>query len=160
MTHSEHDWRAEIRAHAPLACDLIDMSWECLDMPSWLGEIGEEPGLKKSLESWQGFIQMHRLAVVIEQASADAELLDSRAMTASLRGCPAEWRVPFDIFMQAAPKPIRDYLVYACCRLVAIERERRTGHPVWGGESPSGSPEVLNQLMFKWGPRFKRHRWT
>ena len=161
MPRSESEWRAEISAHVTLTCDLAELSLLYPDVSSWrVLIVEEEPDLKECLEDWEVFIQVHRLAVVIEQASMDGVLHDAATMASSLQGCPAEWRTPFDVFVQQALEPIRDYLVYACYCQVQIERERRTGEPAWAVGSPSGSPEVLSQLMFKWGPRFRRHRWT
>lgn len=77
-----------------------------------------------------------------------------------LAGCPAEWREPALHFMRTAPHEIVLYLACVSSVLVAIARERRTGCAEWKVEGESGSPEVLRSLMFKWGPRFQRHRWT
>lgn len=158
MPHSQSAWFEEIRAHVPQASDFAEVSSVWPDVSSWRAEVAHDPGLKECLKSWEGYIFEHRLAVVLEQASVDGVLAEARSVTTILQQCPDEWRLPFEVFAQMAPTSIRDYLVYACSCLVQIERKRRTGHAVWIGNLPSGSPEVLSQLMFKWGPRFRRYR--
>lgn len=119
----------------------------------------EEPDLKESLRSWEAYIREHQLAVPIEQATEEGVMARVEEMEHRLEGCPAEWRDPLTVFLQATPDEICAYLVYECYCLVQIERQRRTGCPEWRTEAASGSPEVLQELMFKWGPRFRRHRW-
>jgi hypothetical protein len=160
MPHSESAWRAELQAHNPQSCDHSELSLYVPDVSSWRVLIGEEPELKDCLETWESFIQANHIAVLIEQASDDGALADESEIASRLEGCPAEWTGPFDVFVRSAPDPVRDYLVHACYCLVQIERERRTGNRVWRSEAPSGSTEVLRELMFKWGARHHRHRWT
>lgn len=160
MAHPEPAWRAEIHAHAPQTCDFLELSGQVPDLSSWRAEIAQDPDLKECLEHWEAFIQANRIAVPIEQAMQEGALDSEEDIALRLQGCPSEWSAPLFEFFQQAPEAIRMYLGFACFCLVQIERQRRTGSPEWRTEAASGSPEVLRELMFKWGPRFSRHRWT
>lgn len=120
----------------------------------------DAPDLKECLERWEACIQANRLAVPIEQATEEGALGSEEEVALSLQGCSSEWRTPLFAFVQQAPEIIRVHLAFACFCLVQIERQRRTGNADWRTEAPSGSAEVLGELMFKWGPRFRRHRWS
>lgn len=160
MSHSESQWRAEIQAHAPRGCDLVALAEQVPDLEEWRFLIAEDPESRECLEMWEAHLRENALAVPLEQATEDGAVEDLRFVRERLRGCPAEFAAPVFAFLEEAPTEIRDYLVYRCHCLVPIERERRTGSAHWRSEAPSGSPEVLSELMFKWGPRFSRHRWT
>ena len=160
MSHSESQWRAEIQAHAPRGGDLLALAEQVPDLEEWRFLIVQDPDLKACLEFWETWVRENALAVPIEQATEDGAVEDLGSVRARLRGCPAEFAAPAFEFLEGAPTEIRDYLVYRCHCLVQIERERRTGSGYWRSEAPSGSPEVLRELMFKWGPRFRRHRWS
>lgn len=161
MPHPESAWRTEIRAHVPKTCDYSELSLQLQpELSSWRGQIGSEPAMSECLDKWEGYIQAHGLAVVIEQASDDGVLRPEGEIASHLAGCPREITDSFDVFMRTAPEPVRDFLVFVFHCLVGIERARRTGNPRWHSEAPPGSPEVLGELMFRWGARFRRHRWT
>jgi hypothetical protein len=161
MPHLESAWREEIKAHLPQGCDYLELQRRVPDLSEWRLALTEEREERECLERWEAFIQAHGIAVPIEQAiDEDMEFEDEAEHARRLAGCPAEWRDPTLAFLRHAPEDIRMYLVYACYFLVQIERERRTGDAEWRTQAPSGSPEVLRELMFKWGPRFHRHRWT
>lgn len=161
MPHTESAWRKEIQSHVPKGCDHVELHRQVPDLPEWRLDFTEDDERKECLEHWEAFIQARGIAVTIEQAlGEEMEFEDEAEHARNLAGCPVEWSEPTLEFLHDAPEDIRMYLAYACYCLVQIERERRTGHAQWRIEAPSGSPEVLRELMFKWGPRFTRHRWT
>jgi hypothetical protein len=161
MPHTESAWRKEIQSHVPQGRDYQELHRQVPDLSEWRLDLAEEPEDRECLERWEAFIRTHRIAVPIEQAiGEDMDLEDEEEHARGLAGCPAEWREPTLVFLQQAPQNIRMYLMCASYWLVHIERERRTGDAEWRIEAPSGSPEVLRELMFKWDPRFHRHRWT
>lgn len=160
MPHTEASWRAEIQAHAPQTCDFVELATAVPDLSSWRVEIAGEPGLRDCLETWEGFVQLNKLAVPIEQSTDDGVLASENEVEDRLAGCPADSRKSVGMFFAQCPEVIREYLAYSSYCLVQIERQRRTRCPEWRHEAASGSPEVLRELMFKWGPRFRRHRWT
>jgi hypothetical protein len=161
MPHPESSWRAEIEAHVPQGRDLAELRLRLPELSDWRADlISEGRETKEDLESWEAYIQENRIAVLIEHGTEDGTLDDEEAIASRLEGCPPELKEACMVFVQQAPEHIRDYLVHATYCLVQIVRERRTGSAEWRTEAASGSPEVLSELMFKWGPRFRRHRWS
>lgn len=157
MAHSEIAWRTEIAAHRPQTCDYQEVA--ASELGSFrLALVRDYP---RAVDAWEAYIQAHSLAVVIEQASDEGFMPEEDEQIASrLKGCPQDLIARFQRYRKGAPSRVREYLDYFCYWLVCTERLRRTGSPEWRAEAPSGSPEVLAELMFKWGPRFRRHRWT
>jgi hypothetical protein len=160
MPYPESAWRAEMDAHSPQAVDRIALARLEPELFEWRAMLCEEPGLGKSLRSWEAYVEAHRLAVALEQVTEDGDLDSEEEMARYLAGCPTETRAALTGFLQSAPAAVRDYLAATCYSLVRIARQRRTGRREWRIEASSGSPELLQELMFKWGPRFRRHRWT
>jgi hypothetical protein len=160
MPHPGSAWRTEIEAHVVQGRDRIELAAQCPELSEWRAMLMEEPELKECLRTWEAYIQEHNLAVPIEQATEEGVLASAADMGRRLDGCPGEWLISFAEFLQCPPEAVREFLAYTCYCLVQIERQRRTGRPEWCTEAASGSPEVLQDLMFKWGPRFRRHRWT
>lgn len=156
MSHSELAWKREIAACSPQTCDFAELAK--LDLSSWRVALREEA--RRSLESWEAYVQTHKIALLIEQTSDEGFVLDDTEVQSRLAGCPPSIRARFQTYQLRAPERVREYLAHVYFWLVQIERERRTGNPSWLTEAASGSPEVLRELMFKWGPRFQRHRWT
>jgi hypothetical protein len=160
MPHTARAWRAEIQAHLPQGSDLVELARLAPDVSEWRAMLAEDPDTRECLEWWEAFVQEKRLAVVLEQAMAQGDFPSERELAAQWLDCPAEWREPALLLARTAPSEIALYLAFASMVLVRIERGRRTGHAQWQVAAESGSPEVLQSLMFKWGPRFHRHRWT
>lgn len=160
MPHTALAWRAESQAHVPRSSDLFEFAQGAPDLSEWRAMLADDPDDKERLEQWEAFVQERRIAVPLEQAMEFGELPCERELAARLADCPAEWREPTLLFVRTAPADIALYLACVSLVLVGIERERRTGCAQWQVEAASGSPEMLQSLMFKWGPRFHRHRWT
>lgn len=160
MRHSASAWCAEIRAHAPTSSDYLELAQQVPVLSEWRVALAEDSATRKCLEHWEAFVQRTRIAVVLEQAMAGGELPSARDLADALAACPPEWLQPALTFVRTAPTDIALYLACVSMVLVGIERERRTGCAEWQLEASSGSPEMLQSLMFKWGPRFQRHRWT
>jgi len=160
MPHSAHEWHAEIQAHNPQSRDRIELAQWAPELPEWRAMLAEDPDERECLERWETFVHEKRIAVVLEQAMEQGDMPSERELAAQLADCPAEWREPALLFVRTAPGEIALYLACVSLVLVGIERKRRTGDAEWQVEAASGSPEMLQSLMFKWGPRFSRHRWT
>lgn len=158
MSHTEASWHAEISAHSPQVCDLTELAELGAELFARRSKLAKH--LKDDLEAWESKVKVHRLSVPLEQCCDEGMLLDEPVAIRRLEGCPEKARSLVIEFLQAAPEPIREYLAFFSYHLVQIERRRRTGSHDWRSEAPSGSPEVLKDLMFKWGARFRRHRWT
>ncbi|NML44500.1 hypothetical protein HHL11_12110 [Ramlibacter sp. G-1-2-2] len=158
MSHSALAWSAEVQAHVPQRRDLIELAWRAPDLSEWRATLANDPDAKECLQDWEAFIRERRIAVVLEQAMEEGDFPPGRELAAWLADCPAEWRDPALLFARSAPTDVAMYLACACRVLVGIERERRTGCAEWKVQAASGSPEMLQSLMFKWGPRFQRHR--
>ncbi len=158
MPHTEAAWRAELASHSPQSCDYADLTGFGNELFAWRSEIAGDAAGK--LETWETYVKEHRLQVALEQCGDDGVLVTRDEIHLRLVGCPEPTRQRLVDFFETAPEPIRDYLAFYCYGLVQVERQRRTGSGAWRSQAPSGSPEVLRELMFKWGPRFRRHRWT
>lgn len=158
MPHTEASWYAEIAAHSPQGSDYVELARFGNELFVCRAEVAEH--FKEELEEWEALIKMNRLAVPLEQCCDEGSPLGEADAMQRLAGCPQEVRSQVVLFFQSASEEVRDYLVWFCFYLVQTERQRRTGSCTWRTEAPSGSPEVLKELMFKWGPRFRRHRWT
>jgi hypothetical protein len=160
MPHDEASWRMEMSAHEPQTCDRVDLDAYGPELAEWRLQITQEPALRQSLDYWSAYLLTNKLAVPVEQVADDGALIDPSEWNVSLSGCPEECRRQVIHFLEHSPEVIRDYLTYTCYGLVCTERKRRTGNSEWAIEAASGSAEVLHELMFKWGPRFRRHRWA
>lgn len=160
MSHLPNAWRAEVEAHVPQGRDFIELARRAPDLCEWRAALADDPAQEECLLNWENFVRETRIAVVLEQAMGDGDFPSERELPALLSDCPAELLKPVLLFRRTAPSDIALYLACACMVLVGIERERRTGSAEWRIEAPSGSPEMLRSLMFKWGPRFTRHRWV
>jgi hypothetical protein len=160
MSHSPAAWRAEVEAHVPQGSDLVELARRVPDLSEWRAALADDPDEEECLLHWEIFVRETRIAVVLEQAMGEGDFPSEQELRALLSNCPAELLEPVLLFRRNAPRGVALYLACACMVLVGIERERRTGCAEWKIEAPSGSPEMLRSLMFKWGPRFNRHRWN
>jgi len=160
MPHTALAWRAEVQAHLSRSSDLIERARQVPELSEWRAMLADDPEEEECLAHWEAFVRETRIAVVLEQAMEGGDFPSEQELAARLADCPAEWREPALLFVRTAPRDIALYLACVSLLLVGIERERRTGCAQWEVEAASGSPEMLQSLMFKWGPRFHRHRWT
>lgn len=158
MSRSPKDWEREIAAFQPQSCDYARLRE--IEDASLLEGIDWDADLREELQAWQAYLQHHGLAVPLEQCCGDWMLLPRPGRAVRLAGCPPQARQALDYFFDHALEAFQEELAWRTALLVQIVRERRTGRAQWAPASASGSPEVLAELMFRWGPRFTRHRWT
>jgi len=160
MQRTEAEWVAELAAFSPQSSDYVELAEVASELSEWRDELrhafaDDEENLSAS---WEAFINAQNLAVPLEQCCLDGTLLAPEEWKPRLEGCPVSLRVALEKFFFKAPQVIQEYLCLYFSSLVQIERTRRTGRPDWDAEPQSGSPEVLQELMFKWGARFRRFR--
>ncbi len=160
MSLASEAWVAEILACRPQGSDYTEIARWIAGGDDWREFLCQDEESKEALNAWEAFIQIRGIAVPIEQVALDGLPLDFQAVAVRLKDCPSRWHQPTLEFLRCAPEEVRDYLVAFHADLVQTERRRRTGALSWSPAAVSGSPEVLQELMFKWGPRFRRHRWS
>lgn len=160
MRRTQLQWQAELSAYLPQTSDYVELAENASIMDDWRDELHAAfaDSDEDFLVSWEAYIHAKDLAIPLEQCCLDGAVLALEERNDRLLGCPVGLKAALDQFFLRAPLEIQEYLCLYFSSLVQIERNRRTGRPDWEVEPPSGSPEVLQELMFKWGPRFKRFR--
>jgi len=158
MRRTQLQWQAELSAYSPQTSDYVELAENASTMDDWRDELHAAfaDSDEDLLASWEAYIHAQNLAIPLEQCCLDGALLAPEERIEKLEGCPVELKAALDRFFLKAPLEIQEYLCLYFFSLVQIERNRRTGRPDWDAKPQSGSPEVLQELMFKWGPRFKR----
>jgi len=164
MQRTQLQWQAELSAYSPQTSDYVELAGNVstMDYYCWRDELRAAfADCDEDLPaSWEAYIHAQNLAIPLEQCCLDGAVLAPEERNDKLEGCPVELKAALDRFFLKAPLEIQEYLFLYFSSLVQIERNRRTGRPDWDAKPQSGSPEVLQELMFKWGPRFKRfHPW-
>lgn len=149
------DWESEMRAFSPQSADYTELAQTVPELAVWRSDLDVE-----IVGEWESFIQAEGLAVPLEQCCEEGHLLEAAEHGHRLRGCPEQAREDLAFLLGQAPDDVTLFLAAYWSMLVQVTRKRRTGRYEWEPEPASGSPEVLSQLMFKWGPRHRRHRWT
>lgn len=157
---SEALWWTEVAAFRPQAQDepADDLYGNLDDYRAWLKETA--PHFDRDRLRWESYVLSARLWLVLEQCSWEGGLLEAHEFALQLDGCPHSLRASFEGFLQHCPPPVADYLAMRYFELVRNVRLRLTGQADWQRPAASGSAEMLASLMFKWGPRHTRHRWT
>lgn len=160
MRRTQLQWQAELSAYSPQASDYVELAEHASTMDYWRGELRAAfAASEENLPSvWEAYLYAQNLAIPLEQCCLDGALLAPGERKDKLEGCPVALKEALEHFFLQAPLEIQEYLCLYFSSLVQIERNRRTGRLDWDVEPQSGSPEVLQELMFKWGPRFKRFR--